>query len=56
MILILKENQELGKIKATLISYFKEKNFTVDLKPINGGEFIIFESLISSQDGKEHAV
>ena len=52
MILVLKENQELGKIKTAMIRYFKEKDFTVELKPISGGESITFETVISGQDGK----
>ena len=52
MTLVLKENQELGKIKTAMIRYFKEKDFTVELKPISGGESITFESVISGQDGK----
>ena len=52
MTLVLKENQELGKIKTAMIRYFKEKDFTVELKPISGGESITFETVISGQDGK----
>ena len=52
MILVLKENQELGKVKTAMISYFKEKDFTVELKPISGGESITFETVISGQDGR----
>ena len=44
MNLVLKENQELGKIKTAMISYFKEKGFTVELKPISGGKSITFET------------
>ena len=52
MILVLKENQELGKINTAMIRYFKEKDFTVELKPISGGESITLETVISGQDGK----
>ena len=52
MILVLKENQELGKIKTAMVRYFKEKVFTVELKPISGGESVTIETVISGQDGK----
>ena len=56
MILVLKENQQLGKLKTAMIRYFKEKDFTVELKPISGGESITFEAVISGQDGKFNAL
>ena len=44
MIMLLKEDHELSNFKSVIMSYFKEKNFTVEIKPTNGGEQITFES------------
>ena len=51
MILVLKENQELGKTKTAMIRYVKEKDFTVELKPISRGESNTFETFVSDQGG-----
>ena len=40
MIMLLKEDHDLANFKSVIISYFKEKNFAVDIKPTNGGEQI----------------
>ena len=42
----LKEDHDLSSFKSVIIGYFKDKNFTVDMKPwpTNGGEEIPFET------------
>ena len=52
MIMLLKEDHDISNFKSVIISYFKEKNFTVDIKPTNGGEQRTFES-DTNEDGKQ---
>ena len=52
MLMLLKEDHDLANFKSVIISYFKEKNFTVDIKPTNGGEQITIKSDIN-EDGKQ---
>ena len=52
MIMLLKEDHDLSNFKSVIICYFKEKNFTIDIKPTNGGEQITFES-DTNEDGKQ---
>lgn len=53
MIVILRDEDDLTGFKHTLVSFFKKRNFTVDIRPINGGESVNFESSsFHTQDNK----
>ena len=53
VIMLLKEDHDLSNFKSVIISYFKEKKFTADIKPTNGGgKQTTFESVIN-EDGKQ---
>ena len=42
---VLEEDHDLSNFKSVIISYFKEKNFTIDIKPTNGGEQITLNQI-----------
>ena len=43
LILVLRNEVDLDVLKKDMISYFKKKSFTVDIRPISGGEAINFD-------------
>ena len=43
LILVLRNEDDLDVLKKDMISYFRKKSFTVDIRPISGGEAINFD-------------
>ena len=53
--MLLKEDHDLSNFKIVTISYFKQKNFTIDVKPTNDDEQITFES-DTNEDGEQSSL